>query len=42
MMDVKVSKNKHISRWVDQENLITLDEIESKIVHNDVDEEGDR
>ena len=33
-MDVKVSKDKHISRWIDKENLITLDEIESKTKHN--------
>ena len=39
MMGIKVSKNKHISRWVDQENLSMLDEIESKTVHKD--EEGD-
>ena len=38
MMGIKVSKNKHISRWVDQENLSMLDEIESKTVHKD--EEG--
>ena len=39
MMDVKVSKDKHVSRWVDWESLIVmLDEIESKIVQND--EEG--
>ena len=24
MMDVKVSKDKHIGRWVDQENLIHI------------------
>ena len=38
-MKVKVSKNKHISRWVDRENLNSsiLDEIESKIVHKDKD-----
>ena len=44
-MDVKVSTDKHISRWADQPNLILdvnlmLDEIESKTVHSD--EEGDR
>ena len=41
MMDIKVSKDKNISRWVDRGNLIyvretissTLDEIESKTVH---------
>ena len=38
MMDVNVSKD--ISRWVDRENLIMLDEIESKTMHKD--EEGDR
>ena len=35
MMDVKVSKDKNISRWVDAENLIYLDEIESKTVDKD-------
>ena len=40
MIDIKVSKEKHISRWADRENLISVDEIESKTVHND--EEGDR
>ena len=40
MMDVKVSKDKHISRWVNRENLIYVNEIESKTVHKD--EEGDR
>ena len=39
-MDVEVSKNKNISRWVDRENLIYVDETESKTVHND--EEGDQ
>ena len=44
-MEVKVSKDKHISRWADQQNLIVdanlmLDEIESKTVHSD--QEGDR
>ena len=34
-MDVKVSRNKQISRWVDQENL----KIASKTVHKD--EKGD-
>ena len=29
-MDVKISTDKHISRWGDQENLIMLYEIESK------------
>ena len=33
MMDVKVSKNKHICRWVGWENLIY--EIESKAMHKD-------
>ena len=38
--DVKVSKEKNISRWVDRENLIyVLDEIESKTMHKD---KGDR
>ena len=40
MMDIKVSKNKNISRWLNRENLIILDEIEWKTVHKD--EEGDR
>ena len=40
MIDVKVSKVKNISRWVDGENLIMLDEIESKTVHKD--NEGDQ
>ena len=39
-MDVKVSKDKHISRWVDQENLIILDETEQKIMHKA--KEGDQ
>ena len=44
-MDLKVSKDKRISRWADQQNLILdvnlmLDEIESKAVHSD--EDGDR
>ena len=34
MRDIKVPKDKQISRWVDQENPM-LDEIESKTVHND-------
>ena len=38
MMDVKVSKDKNISRWVDRENLI-WNRIESKTVHKD--QEGD-
>ena len=38
MMDVKLSKDKNISRWVDRENLIYV--IESKTVHKA--EEGDR
>ena len=29
-MDVEVSKDKHLSRWVDRENIIYVDEIESK------------
>ena len=40
MMEVKVSKDKNISRWVNRENLIMLDEIESKTVHKN--KEGDR
>ena len=39
MVDIKVSKEKHISRWVNRENLMYEDEIESKTMHND--EEGD-
>ena len=38
MIAAKVSKDKEISRWVDQENLM-LDEIESKTVLKD--EESD-
>ena len=37
-MDIKVSKEKHISRLVNRENLMYVDEIESKTVYND--EEG--
>ena len=40
MTDVKVSKDKHISRWVNRENLIMLDEIKSKTEHNN--EVGDQ
>ena len=42
MMDVKVSKDRNISKWVDRENLISsmLHEIESKTLHKD--KEGDR
>ena len=41
MMDAtKVSNNKRISRWFDQENLIVINEIERKIVYKD--EEDDR
>ena len=41
MINVKVSKDKNISWWVDRENLISmLDEIESKTMHKA--EEGDR
>ena len=36
----KVSKDKRISRWVDQENLIVVNEIERKMVYKD--EEDDR
>ena len=38
-MGIKVCKGKHISRWVDWENLM-LDEIESRTVHNN--EEGNQ
>ena len=40
MMDVKISKDKDITRWVDRETLSLLDEIESKTVHQD--KKGDR
>ena len=40
MMDVKVSKDKHISRWVDKRTSVMLDERELKTVHKD--EEGDQ
>ena len=40
MIDVKASKDKHISRWVDRENSSMLDDIESNTMHKD--EEGDR
>ena len=39
MTDVKVSKDEHISKWVDQENLIMLDEKESATKHKN--KEGD-
>ena len=39
-MDTKVSKDKHISRWADRDNLIYFDEIALKTVHKD--EDGDR
>ena len=39
-MDAKFSKDKNISIWVDRENLIMLDETESKTMHKD--EEGDQ
>ena len=39
MTDVKVSKEKHISGWIDWKSLIYEDEAESKTVHKD--EEGD-
>ena len=34
-MDVKVSKEKNISTWVDQENFNMSDEIESKTAHKE-------
>ena len=34
----KVIKDKHISRCVDQENLIYIDEIESKPIYKDKDD----
>ena len=40
MMDVKVSKDKYIWKWVDRENSSMLDEIGSKTVHKD--KEGHR
>ena len=40
MMDIKVSKDKHISIWVDEENLTYVDEIASKAMH--IDKEVDR
>ena len=39
MIDVKVSKNKHISKWLIKRIPSTLGEIESNTVHKD--EEGD-
>ena len=36
-MDVKVSKYKNISRWVDRESLIKLGEAESKTRQKDED-----
>ena len=47
MIEIKVSKDKNISRWADRENIYVLtstssklDETASKTVHKD--EEGDR
>ena len=34
MMDINVSKDEHISRWVDPENLIYVSEIESETKYN--------
>ena len=34
-MDVKVSKEKYISRWVDSENLIYDHEVVSKTLHKE-------
>ena len=39
MMDIKASKDKHISRWVEKRISSMLDKIESKTVHKD--KEGD-
>lgn len=39
MMDNKVSKDRHFSRWVDQDNSSMLDKMELKTVHKD--EEGE-
>ena len=38
-MDVKVTKDKYISRWIDQENVVYVDEIEAKTMHKG--KEGD-
>ena len=35
MMDGKVSKEKRISRWIDQENLVLLDKTDLKTMHKD-------
>ena len=35
MMDVKVSKDKHIRRWIDQKNLIYVRLNRIKNVHKD-------
>ena len=32
---IKVSKDKHISRWVDGKNLTMLDELVSNTMHKD-------
>ena len=40
MMDVKVSKNKHISKWADPENLIYIRWNRIKIMH--IDKKGDQ
>ena len=40
MMDVKVCIDKDISRWVDCENPIMINELESKASHNN--KEGDQ
>ena len=39
MMDVKVSTDRNISRWIYQENLIYVNETESETINKD--EEGD-
>ena len=40
MMDVKVTKEKHISRWSIERTSSMLDEIESKTIHKG--KEGDQ
>ena len=38
MMDIKVSKDKHIIKWVDQRASSMFDKTESKTMHNDEDD----
>ena len=35
MMDIKVSKDKHITKWVDQRASSMFDKTESKTMHKD-------